>query len=190
MLRSGNGKQMRSGARSIVHVHLSLALAGVLAGVFAVACGGASFDGATYRNENVAFRVPRPPAGWEPLDISHGALAYRDREHDAIIAVNGRCGVDDEDVPLASLTHHLFLQFTDRSIRTQEVVPFNGREAMHSELSAKLDGVPKMFDVWVLKKDGCVYDLVLIAPPASFDAGLGQFHTFVRGFTALPTDGD
>ena len=36
----------------------------------------------------------------------------------------------------------------------------DGREAMHTVMSAKLDGVPKMFDAYVLKKDGCVYDFV------------------------------
>ena len=79
--------------------------------------------------------------------------------------------------------------FTERDLLSQEVVPFDGREAMHSVMLAKLDGVPKKFDVWVLKKDGCVYDMYLIAEPARFDAGVGEFRKFVSGFTTVPVDG-
>jgi hypothetical protein len=37
-----------------------------------------------------------------------------------------------------------------------------------------------------MKKDGCVYDLVYIAPPEQFGAGIGAFSRFVDGFSALP----
>ena len=79
--------------------------------------------------------------------------------------------------------------FTDRQEATSEVVPLDGREALHTILMAKLDGVPKKFDVWVLKKDGCVYDLYLIAPPDRFDASVGEFRRFVGGFATVSSDG-
>jgi len=155
----------------------------------AAACGGPSFDGTVYRGNEVAFRVPRAPEGWQRLDVSDAAVAYRDEANNATVAVSGRCRNED-DVPLAALTQHLFLQFTEREILTQEVVPLDGREAMHTVLAAKLDGVPKKFDVWVLKKDGCVYDLILIAEPARFEAGAATFSRLVRGFATLPTPTD
>lgn len=154
----------------------------------ASACGGPSFNGTVYRGEEVAFRVPPAPEGWQRIEVSDAALAYRDDAHGATVAVGGRCG-NENDVPLASLTQHLFLQFTEREILKQEVVPFDGREAMHTVLAAKLDGVPKKFDVWVLKKDGCVYDLIFIADPARFEAGVPAFNRMVQGFATLPSDG-
>lgn len=152
-------------------------------------CGSSSFDGTVYRSSDIAFRVPQAPPSWQRLSVSDAALAYRDDEHGATVAVNGRCRNED-DVPLASLTQHLFLQFTDRDLKKQEIVPFDGREAMHTILSAKLDGVPKVFDIWVLKKDGCVYDLVYIADPARYAAGEPAFSRLVRGFSTLPADAD
>jgi hypothetical protein len=148
-------------------------------------CGAPSFDGTIYRGEDVAFQIPPAPAGWERLPVSDAAVAYRDAANGATIAVSGRCGGGEDDVPLAALTNHLFLSFTEREVLKQEVVPFDGREAMHSVLSAKLDGVPKRFDVWVMKKDGCVYDLLFIADPARFDAGYPAFEKLVRGFATL-----
>jgi hypothetical protein len=150
------------------------------------ACGGTSFDGTVYRGETIAFRVPAAPPGWQRLEVSDAAIAYRDEANGATIAVNGRCQGGDDDVPLAALTQHLFLLFTAREIVVQEVVPLDGREAMHTALSAKLDGVPKKFDVWVLKKDGCVYDLLFIADPARFEAGVPAFQRMVRGFETVP----
>jgi hypothetical protein len=154
------------------------------------ACAAAAFDGSVYRGDGYAFRIPSPPASWERLDVSHAALAFRDRGNESTIALNARCGADSEDVPLASLTQHLFITFTDREVLREEVVPFDDREALHSEVLAKLDGVPKRFDVWVMKKDGCVYDLLYIARPEAHEAGLEAFHRFVQGFATVPADGD
>jgi hypothetical protein len=161
-----------------------LAIALALAG-----CGGPTFDGTVYRGPDIAFQVPQAPGGWTRIAVSDAALAFRDEEHGATIAVNGRCR-SEEDVPLAALTQHLLLQFTERTLVKQEVVPFDGREAMHTVLSAKLDGVPKVFDLWVLKKDGCVYDLICIADPARYAAGEPEFTRMVRGFSTLPADVD
>jgi hypothetical protein len=165
-----------------------LALALGLLGL--AACGGPSFDGSVYRGQGYAFKVPRSPGNWTRIEVDDGALAFRDEPNDATIAVSGRCKVDGEDVPLRSLTQHLFLQFTEREILKEEVVPFDGREAMHTVVVAKLDGVPNQFDVWILKKDGCVYDLYYIAPPARFEAGVGAFRSFVQGFTTVPPNAD
>jgi hypothetical protein len=160
----------------------------VLALALAGACGGPSFDGAVYRGDGFAFRVGPVPSGWTRIPASHASLAFRDEQHDATIALTGRCGLDGEDVPLASLTQHLFIQFTGREILEQQVVPFDQREAMHTVLSAKLDGVLKKFDVWVMKKDGCVYDLYYIAAPARFDAGVSLFRSFVESFATVSAD--
>lgn len=158
--------------------------------VLALCAGcGAAFDGTTYRGSNYSFRVGERPASWQPIDAEGAGLAFRDADANATIAVNGRCGKDADDVPLASLTQHLFLMFTEREILQEEVVPFDGREAQHTVLAAKLDGVPKRFDVWVLKKDGCVYDLYFIAPPEKFEASVGGFRKFVSGFAAVPFGG-
>ena len=44
----------------------------------------------------------------------------------------------------------------------------------------KLDGVPKYFLVYVLKKDGCVYDFWRISEPGAGD--VAPFEAFVKGF--------
>src|SRR5690242_5443272 len=94
----------------------------VLAAVAAIAGCGSSFDGSHYRAGELAFRVGPIPTSWKPVPATHAALAYRDEDVGATIAVNGRCGIDGEDVPLSALTTHLFLMFTDREIVEQQVL--------------------------------------------------------------------
>ncbi len=148
------------------------------------------FDGTVYRGDGFAFRIPPIPRTWQRLSHSHGSLAFRDAEHAGSVLLNGRCGLDGDDVPLKALTGHLFLQFTEREVVAQEVVPFDGREAMHTTMKAKLDGVPMMYDVWVLKKDGCVYDLLYLAPERGFGAGRAAFQRLIWGFSTVNADGN
>jgi hypothetical protein len=156
-----------------------LASAGVAAS--SLSCATSHFDGRVFRKGDVAFRLTRLPPTWRQIDISDTALAFRDDENAATVAINGRCGKDAEDVPLQSLTQHLFLQFTERQLQDQELFPLDGREALRTEMLAKLDGVQKYFHVVVLKKDGCVYDFMQIA---NRPQDKHEFLDFVHGFTS------
>ena len=121
---------------------LLAALAALLTALMLGGCGGASFNGQVYRGQGMAFQVGPVPGSWRRIDVSHALLAYRDESAEATIALNGRCNRDGDDVPLASLTHHLFLMFTDRDIVNQRTLSMDGRAAMRTELVADLDGVP------------------------------------------------
>lgn len=151
-----------------------------LGGAALLGCGGATFDGRTFDDGELSFRVGPVPRSWRRVDVSHALLAFRDDARRATIAVNGRCGRDGDDVPLEALTHHLFLHFTEREVASSERFPLDGREALRTRMVAKLDGVSKRFDVVVLKKDECVYDFVRIDDGAHADDG--AFENFVEGF--------
>ena len=156
----------------------------------ATGCASGGLNNGLYRGDGFAFRFEEPNGGWERLEAAPAAVAYRNERSRASMMVNARCGQDGDDVPLIALTNHLFLMFTDREIVTQEVVPFDGREAMHTIMNAKLDGVPMTYDVWVLKKDGCVYDLLYLAPESTFDQAHASFDGLVRGFATVDPDDD
>lgn len=157
----------------------------LLTAVLALAGCSSGLSGDVFRGAGYQFRIGALPERWHPIDVSFAPLAFRDEADGATIFVNARCGTDAEDVPLAALTQHLFLRFTEREILEQTVVPFDRREAMRSVVTAKLDGVPMKFETWVLKKDGCVYDLAYMASPAHFARGASEFERFVQGFTTV-----
>lgn len=164
------------------------ALIGALIG----ACGGASavfFDGAVYRQGPLAFQVGTIPPGWRSVSLSHATLAYRDAAHGASVLLNARCHRPDESTPLLALTNHLIMGSTERNVTSQETEPFDGREALHTKMRAKWDGVPIAFDIYVTKKDGCTYDFVYMGDPSAEDGAAKDFQAFVRGFRTLPGSG-
>jgi hypothetical protein len=152
----------------------------------AVGCGASSFDGQIYRGAETSFRVGVIPPSWRALEVDgDDALAVRDPATGTVITVSARCGRDGDDVPLEALTKHLFIQFTERETISQQKVQLDGREALRTELTAKLDGVKRRFVVYVLKKDGCVYDFSEIATASANPNSDRVFEDVVHGFSTV-----
>ena len=87
------------------------------------------------------------------------------------------------DIPLTALRNHLMIGFTERIVLDEELVAMDGREALRTHYSAKLDGVPRDILLQILKKDGCVYDFALVTPPGpSFAEALVDFDRLLSGF--------
>ena len=150
--------------------------------LLAVACGKEAWDGRVYHAGRASFKTGPIPSEWERITLEGAMLAFRDKSSGGAINIYGRCGQDGDDVPLTALTNHLLIGFTERDFKEQKVVPLDGREAMHTIVHAKLDGVMVALSIYVLKKDGCVYDLIWVAPPDRFENGLTAFDAFVSGF--------
>jgi hypothetical protein len=153
--------------------------------LLALGCSSPQFEGRVYRAEDVAFRVGSVPRTWHRIELDGPAFAFRDDAARTTVAVNARCHLDGDDVPLKALTEHLFLHFSDREVKSQRFMKLDGREALRTEIVARLDGVPMHYAVYVLKKNWCVYDFVHIAEPSSPAASREAFDRFVRGFGTL-----
>jgi len=108
-------------------------------------------------------------------------LAWAHHGHAAIIQANASCN-PSLDIPLTALTNHLLIGFTEREVAEQELVPMDGREALRTHMRAKLDGVPRELLLVVLKKDGCIYDFALVAPPAGFERARGAYDAMLQSF--------
>jgi len=163
---------------------LGPAIAGSLAiaSLGGAGCGHAqTFDEGIFRKDGVAVRVGPVPPGWRRIGVDGADLAFRDDERSGSALFDMRCGKHDDDAPLSVLTSHLIMGTTEREFDAQDTVPFDGREALHTLLRAKLDGVPMQYDIYVMKKDGCLYDLVYVAPPGRFADGAADFERFAAG---------
>jgi hypothetical protein len=144
-----------------------------------------TFDEGVLRKGELAVQVGPQPSSWRRIDVEGADLAFRDEAREGSALFDVRCGHRDDDAPLSVLTEHLIMGTTEREVASQDTIPFDGREAMHTMLRAKLDGVPMQYDIYVMKKDGCVYDLVYVAPPDRFAEGSEDFERFVHGVRAL-----
>ncbi len=153
--------------------------------LFAACGGGGQLRGDVYDDSEARFRIGLPGDGWERLDVEgQNDLAWSHSGLASVIQVNSSCD-PALDIPLRALTAHLLIGFTEREIASEELVALDSREALRTQLVARLDGVPREMVLTVLKKDGCVYDFALVAPPGSrFARALSSYESVLSSFEA------
>ena len=157
----------------------------------ALGCGGATYTGDTFRDGPVSFRVEGLSSPWERVAVGdQNDLAWANDPLAAIAQVNATCDQPDQDVPLQALTRHLLNGFTAYTYppvdeTDLQVVTLDGRDALRTHLVAKLDGVPRELLLVVMKKDNCLYDFALVAPPGQrFEQARPDFERLVSSFRA------
>lgn len=152
----------------------------VLALAACCATGGVMTDGG-YRDAKVSYRLGEPGEGWRRLQLEAANVAWFNDALSASLMTNSHCdGV--KDAPLAGLTEDLLIGLTDRVVVSQQARPSSRREALETIVTGKLDGVERKLALLVLKKDGCVYDIVLGAGPEQFEGALAAFSRVRDGF--------
>jgi hypothetical protein len=147
------------------------------------ACASASFANGVYAGSETTYRVGSPGPEWRFMEVDGNDLAFH-RADVGTISANSTCS-SYEDVPPRVLLNHLLFGMTERHHRFEEVVAIDGRGALHSIVDAELDGVPVTLDVYVLPKDGCLYDLSLVTAPERHHLGVPALRRFIAGFTVL-----
>jgi hypothetical protein len=139
-----------------------------------------------YRGVQTSYRIGPLSGDWTPVTVNHqNDLAWHNEAKGAVMHVDSDCD-PALDIPLTALRSHLMIGFTEREVLEEEVVPMDGREALRTHFTAKLDGVPRDILLQILKKDDCVYDFGLVTPPGpSFEEALSDFDQMLAGFTTM-----
>ena len=154
--------------------------------VLAAGCGTSqSFQGRVFDNGTVRYRVGALDAGFETISVGDNDLAWHHAQL-GTISVNSTCK-QYEDVPAPALVNQLLMGTTERVYRVEETVTLDGRAAQHLLADVQLDGVPITIDVYLVVKDGCVYDLTHVAGRERAEQARPLFERFVRSFAVLET---
>ena len=149
------------------------------------ACTTGTYENGHYITKSVDYTLGSPGEGWRQVDIEATNVAWHHPGIGAGLLVNSHCeGV--QDAPLVALTNELMIGTTEREILEQDVMPWAGREALETVATAKLDGVLRKRSLFVLKKDGCVYDVVYDAPPERYTQGLAAYEKVRNGLNPGP----
>lgn len=159
----------------------------LLLGVLALGCGTTgSLHGGVFRGVETTYAIGELPSGWLKVSVDkQNDLAWRHPSYGAVMHVDSSCD-SGLDTPLHPLTNHLLVGFTAREIIEQKLVDMDDREALRTHLRARLDGVPRELMLQVLKKNGCVYDFALVAPPGErFGAAVPDFDALTARFRTI-----
>lgn len=154
--------------------------------VLACASSAVRVDGSSVEAGALAYEIGPVAPSWRRVRVDDNDLAWFDPDTASLVHVDHTCE-RSQDTPLPALVQHLLIGFTQRTFSLEETVPFDRREARHVVLEARLDGVPRAIELYVMKKDGCVFDLGLVAPPARFAQARVAFDAFARGFRTTRT---
>jgi hypothetical protein len=146
-------------------------------------CAGASFRDGIYEDDLVKYRVATTLQGFSRVEVGDNDLAFH-RDGYGTIGVNSTC-TEYEDVPDVALVNHLLFETTSREFVTEETVTLDGRGARHVVVRAELDGVPLELELFVMKKDGCVFDLTHIRSVSAPPNVRQTFLSFVQGFSVM-----
>ncbi len=156
----------------------------LLGGLIATGCATTgTLQNGIYKGAETSYSIGPVGPDWRRVSVSRqNDLAWHNSSKTAVMHVDSRCD-PSLDIPLTALRAHLMIGFTKREVLSEETIPMDGREALRTHFTANLDGVPREVLMQILKKDACVYDFALIAPPGlPFESALGDFDAFVNGF--------
>jgi hypothetical protein len=144
----------------------------------------ARWDPASSRlcTEHLCYRTGPLGPDWRAVHQEGAAIGFFSDRAGAVISSNATCRDDADAASLRVLTTHLLVGYTDRHVLSQERVELDRREALHTVLDVRLDGVPMVLELYVLKRNGCIFDLSLAAPPGWYPAARPAFARFVAGF--------
>lgn len=174
LAHNGSGRSKR---------HFSLCLLAV--GIFLTACAGAHIRNGTYINETKGFGVQLPPRAWTVETGDEADLVLRHKYRQAGMVVNAICGEIPPDRPLAIVSRHLFFGIQEKETLRQEQRTGREGEVFEVVLRGELGGRELLVHAYTLKGPGCVYDLVLFAPPEDYSEVNGEFEALVRRFHLL-----
>lgn len=162
-----------------------LILAALFVTSLTAACGGTTFHDGVFDDGVVRYRVGALPASFTRIAVDENDLAWNDPSL-GTIGVNSTCS-EYEDVPETALVNHLLFDTSQRTFRLEENATLDGRGARHVVVDLELDGVPISIELYLVRKDGCVYDLTFIAARDRFEQGRAAFASFVRSFAVIET---
>jgi hypothetical protein len=131
-----------------------------------------------------AFEVPLPGDEWRPLADEPSVLTLSHTQLAAGITISVSCE-QARDVPLDILTRHLFFGFKNMQVQQQGPQVLNGVPALETVARARLDGREVQLHSYVVRRDGCIYDMVYFASPQDYSRGEPSFERMMAGFRFL-----
>lgn len=179
----GGDPHPRARARRTGPLALALALA--------LPAGCSGWRGSTYFAHRVPSKLARkettyrfgdPGPGWTPVrNLKDVQVAWTHRDLGGVIEIHAQCD-DQGDSSLDQYTDHLRIDWDHWEVESQEQDRLIDRAALHTVVTAALDGVVRRNELWVVKKNGCLFDLRYSASPARFEEGRAAFADVLRGF--------
>lgn len=128
------------------------------------------------------YRLTLPPGPWQVSTDGRADLELARNGLRAGILAHATCEGKPPGRPLRILARHLTVGLEERKLLEREEVTVRGHSGIRVVVEGQLDGTAVTAEAFVLKGEGCVYDLVYVASPGDFAAGRAEFRELVESF--------
>jgi len=136
-----------------------------------------------FESSKLKYTIGQPDANWEPVSFKGADAAWLSKRDDASLLISSGCE-KKQDIPLAGLTGQLLIGLTDQNTIEQKTLQNSGRDALETQISAKIDGVPRRMMIFVMKKNDCVFDIVFASSPENFEENVATYFAVRDAFEA------
>ncbi len=130
------------------------------------------------------YRLGDPGRGWERVDAGGADRAWHHAGISGALYADSNCGRRFEDGKLEDLTTHLTFGVARGEPEHSESRTLDGRAALVQITAGEIDGVGVKVGSMVTKKNACLYDVLYVAPPTTFEQGWPAFVALLEGFKA------
>jgi hypothetical protein len=128
--------------------------------------------------------VTLPGADWEVASDSGADLELRHRQARAGMLVNASCAPRLIERTAGVLSREMLAGFSARVVQEEETTSVTDREATRVVVEGQGGpGRDRMrVELYVVRGDRCIYDLLYVAAPADFTTWRGDFRQLVETF--------
>jgi hypothetical protein len=112
-----------------------------------------------------------------PTEVSD--VAFQSLKTASIISLNSACRPGHEDRSLPALTEQLLLGITSVTLREEKDLTIQNSQALQTTIRGNVSGEPVQIRTVVLRKHDCVYDLMFVARPGTFNIDEPEFSHFI-----------
>jgi len=118
------------------------------------------------------YRVAAP-VGWVAVNPGGADYSWWHSDIGATIYTDSNCEHHFEDLTLSRLIDAQVATLDDVELQSSESTTILGRAGLSTVHHGSIDGVSVSVRTTVVKRNGCVYDFVMVGPVTD-EAGLGQ----------------
>ena len=145
--------------------------------IFLIA-GCATLNISIDEKKSTQYEYATLPQHWKHIENTKADASFWSEKSAATIFINSLCR-RYENTSLHQLTRNLLLGIQDISIIKTESIMLDEREAKHTIATGKLDGVAVKMNIYVTRKNYCIYDMSYSAIDKNYDIDLSDFEKLV-----------
>jgi hypothetical protein len=128
------------------------------------------------------YRTGEPTTPWKKVPPGSADKAWVNADDSAAIYADSNCGRRYSDESLEGMLDHLTAGIAQGDPIDEQQLRLADREALIRIWQASLDGVSLQLGALILKRNDCIYDVLYIAPEASFERNWAEFERVFQGF--------